>query len=469
MPLSARRLVGIAMFVLLGLGLFAAGLFVIGSKQLAFTPKFTVYTEFAKLNGLGSGADVDVAGMKAGQVDEIQLPSGPQQKFRLKIELREDLHPLVRTDSTASIQTQGVVGGSFLSIAAGSADHPRAPEGSTLPSKEPFSIGDLIEKAGATVQHVDTIVAHAQRQVDRILTSAATISANVGRVAGNLADATDHLDGRLTEIVRDVQRITAAGAGITVDIQKITDDIRSGRGTLGRFFTDDQVYEQVAGAARSARLIAQQIASITGQIDQMVHKMTASGGPAQGVMTDLTQTMDNARTALGHMSDAMTALEHNFLLRGFFHDRGYFDLSQLSPAEYRAGVLAQGDRQRLRVWLKADVLFAKGADGKTMLTDDGRARLDSAMAEFLPYLPDAVLVVEGYATDGAQAQRSVTSRERATLARSYLLDRFHLDPRRTGLMPLGADAPGSPTGDRWSGVALSLFIERDRLGRRPQP
>jgi phospholipid/cholesterol/gamma-HCH transport system substrate-binding protein len=469
MPLSPRRLVGIAIFVLLGLGLFAAGLFVIGSKKLAFTPKFTIYTEFAKLNGLQSGADVDVAGMKAGQVDAIQLPSGPTKKFRLKIEIREDLHPLVRTDSMASIETQGVVGGSFLSVAAGSADQPQAPEGSTLPSKEPFSIGDLIEKAGDTVQKVDGIVAHAQGQVDRILASAATISDNVGRISGHLATATGHLDGHVGEIVRDVQRITAAGAAITTDIQQITDNIRSGRGTLGRFFTDDQVYEQVAGAARSARVIARQIASITGQIDQMIHKVTASGGPAQGMMTDLTQTMNNARTALGHMSDAMTALEHNFLLRGFFHDRGYFDLSQLSPSEYRAGVLAQGDRQRLQIWLKADVLFAKGADGKTALTDDGRARLDSAMADFLPYLPDAVLVVEGYATEGAQTQRFVVSRERASLVRSYLLDRFHLDPRKTGLMPLGAEAPGSPDAGRWSGVALSLFVERDRLASGPRP
>ncbi len=36
------------------------------------------------------------------------------------MQVTEELHPLVRTDSVASIETEGLVGGSFLSISAGS-------------------------------------------------------------------------------------------------------------------------------------------------------------------------------------------------------------------------------------------------------------------------------------------------------------------------------------------------------------
>jgi phospholipid/cholesterol/gamma-HCH transport system substrate-binding protein len=435
-----------------------------------------VYTDFAKLNGLTAGANVSVAGMNAGQVDDIQLPSGPNQKFRLKLEVREDLHPLVRTNSVASIETQGVVGGSFLAIATGSADHPEAPKGSTLPSKEPFAIGDLIAKMGQTVDDVQKTVSDSKGKIDAILTSASNISSHVNRITGNVANATSHLDGSLAATARNVEQITKSGTAIadnirqvTDNIKQVTDDLRSGRGTFGKLLTDDQVYGEVASVTKSADVTARRVASISGQIDDQIKKMTASGGPAEGVMTNITQTMNNARVALGEMSDAMKALEHNFLLRGFFHDRGYFNLSELSPAEYREGVLAQGDRQRLRVWLKADLLFSKPSDGHATLTDAGRARIDSAMAGFLPYLPDAVLVVEGYATDGAASQQMVAARARAGAVRWYLLDRFHLDPRSTGLMPLGAAAPDSPTGKTWSGVALSLFVKRERMTSRPQP
>jgi hypothetical protein len=41
-----------------------------------------------------------------------------------------------------------------------------------------------------------------------------------------------------------------------------------------------------------------------------------------------------------------------------------------------------------------------------------------------------------------------------------VIERFHLDPGAVGVMPLGADAPGSPQGSTWSGVALAVFVER---------
>ena len=47
------------------------------------------------------------------------------------------------------------------------------------------------------------------------------------------------------------------------------------------------------------------------------------------------QTMDDARESMASFAENMDALKHNFLLRGFFNKRGYFDLAQISPADYR--------------------------------------------------------------------------------------------------------------------------------------
>jgi hypothetical protein len=73
---------------------------------------------------------------------------------------------------------------------------------------------------------------------------------------------------------------------------------------------------------------------------------------------------------------------------------------------------------------------------------------------------DSILMVEGYSDEGPLANQFVVSRARAALVRDYLIDRFHLDPGAVGLMPLGADAAGSPQGSMWSGVALVVFVDR---------
>ncbi|MDE3156080.1 MAG: MCE family protein [Acidobacteriota bacterium] len=447
---SSARLIGIAIFVLAGLGLFAVGLFMIGARQLAFTPKFTVYTEFAKLNGLETGATVRVSGMKAGEVSAIRLPSKPGEKFRLQLEIRDDLHPLVRQDSVASIETEGLVGGTFLEVAGGTPAAPALAPGGTMPSREPFGFAELFQELGETVALINDTVRD--------------IRGNVVRIVGSVADVAEHTQEIITTVGRDLERIAAAGVRVAGDVRHLADDVRAGKGTIGKLFTDDELYRQVTAVMTTASQIAERVRDVVGEAKDLIAKLQGTGGRVQGMVANLQETLDSARTALGDMSDAMDALKHNFLLRGFFHERGYFDLSQLSPAEYRAGVLAHGNRQRLRIWLKADVLFRTTADGGEVLTDGGKARIDSAMAGYLPYLPDAVLMVEGYARQGSRAQQFLRARDRAALVRAYLIDRFHLDPRTTGLMPLGAEASGtSPDGRTWDGVALSLFVERGRL------
>jgi phospholipid/cholesterol/gamma-HCH transport system substrate-binding protein len=121
MPTPAR-LAGVGAFVIGGLSLFDVGLFMIGDRQMAFAKKFTVNTEFKKITGLQPGGIVRVSGAKAGAIKKIVPPAAPGGKFRIEFEISEELHPLVRMDSLASIETEGLVGGSFLGIGSGLED-----------------------------------------------------------------------------------------------------------------------------------------------------------------------------------------------------------------------------------------------------------------------------------------------------------------------------------------------------------
>ncbi len=130
----------------------------IGERRMLFEDRFELFTEFAKLGQIESGSIVRVAGMNAGEVTEIQVPSSPEGKFRVKMEVRDDLHALVRTDSLASAQTEGLVGGIFVSIATGSAEAPEVPEGGTIAGREPFSMADLLAQASETITQVNMTV-----------------------------------------------------------------------------------------------------------------------------------------------------------------------------------------------------------------------------------------------------------------------------------------------------------------------
>ena len=97
--MGRERLAAVGAFVIGGLVLFAAGLFLIGDRRMLFTDTFRVYAEFRQVAALDIGAKVRVAGIGAGEVEEIRVPQGPSGRFRIRMRVRSDLRPLIRTDS----------------------------------------------------------------------------------------------------------------------------------------------------------------------------------------------------------------------------------------------------------------------------------------------------------------------------------------------------------------------------------
>ena len=72
--------------------------------------------------------------MDAGEVTEIEVPAQPQAKFRLRVRVLEKLHAVVRSDSVASIQTEGVLGNKFVKIERGRRKHPGLPRAAPSPA-----------------------------------------------------------------------------------------------------------------------------------------------------------------------------------------------------------------------------------------------------------------------------------------------------------------------------------------------
>ena len=124
--MPSARLIGVGVFVVGGLLIFALGLFMIGDRRFLFADLFVVNAEFAQVAGLRDGAVVRVNGMEAGEVTDIAIPASPAGRFRVRMRLREELRPLVRVDSIASIRTDGIVGGRYVQIEAGSERAPRS-------------------------------------------------------------------------------------------------------------------------------------------------------------------------------------------------------------------------------------------------------------------------------------------------------------------------------------------------------
>jgi phospholipid/cholesterol/gamma-HCH transport system substrate-binding protein len=441
------RAIAVGAFMIGGLFLFALGLFLIGSRKMIFTERFEVRTQFAHIAGLEGGAKVRVAGMDAGEVKEIHVPRSPSAKFLVVMAVRSDMHAIVRTDSIASIQNDGLVGNKFVQIEAGTDAAPQVADKGTIAGEEPVEIADLVKKMSDTIDTVNDTIGEVQDEVQLALSAATT--------------AAQSAQALVQESSGDVRAITEAGRRITTNISAIVADVRAGRGSVGKLLTDDAFYAQVRDISGQAQKTIANLREVTEQAKQAITDLRGQNGPMKGLTGNLEQTLASARDAMADLADNTEALKHNFLFRGYFNRRGYFDMDQITVQQYRAGALEKSGRVPLRIWLDERVLFDRTAEGREALTDEGRQRLDSAMSEFVKYPKTSPLVVEGYATDLTGGGRYLLSRQRGELVRDYLVSHFGIDPNIVAVMPMGSEAPNSPNGTSWNGVALALFVSKD--------
>ncbi|MEZ5293494.1 MAG: MlaD family protein [Vicinamibacterales bacterium] len=459
--MEARRNAWVGAFVVGGVLLFAAALFLIGDRRQLFVDHIEIGATFGKVTGIEVGSPVRLAGLDAGEVRDIRLPSRPSDPFLVRLRIRDDLRNLVRTDSMAEIQTDGLVGAAFIQVSVGTDEAPPVEPGAVITGVDPIEFADLMRQGRETF-----------RQAGRDVSE---ITDDVTEALDSLTKIVDTTDDVVAKVGDQVQRVGAAGsrvvedaAGVVTDVRAIVNGVRAGEGTMGRLFTDTAFYDRLNAIGHDAAESARSVKDAAEITKAAVERFVANDGAGPQMAQSVRSTLAGIEEVTSDLAEGTEALKRNILFRGFFQNRGFYDLDAISREAYQAGLLERDNRTAVRVWLDADVLFGADAGGAARLTDEGRRRIDSAMSQLVQYPRDSPLIVEGYARTADEASAFLTSVERSTLVRDYVLSRFRRQATLTDVMPLGNDAAGSPSGDgRWGGVALTMFVENG-VFRRPR-
>jgi phospholipid/cholesterol/gamma-HCH transport system substrate-binding protein len=447
----SKRYLAVGIFIIAGAAMFAVGIFLVGSRHEAFSRHVLLYTEFADLDSVTKGSKVQVAGMDAGQVTAIEVPKSPSGQFRVQMKVDEQLHGLVRTDSVVTVDTEGVVGDTFLTIHSGSPNAAIAQADSLLQSKPPVNMSDLLTRGLGTMNDADATIKQVGGKLNVVLdgVNGAVGNANdllvglkEGRGPAGMLLRDEKMAGQIRETMSNVQstssnlnRASGRVDGLVADVQQ--------RQLPQKL---DDTMTQIRSASTSANATVQQIQQSLNQ---------ALGPDVNGVTAgqNINEALTNVNVATGNMAEDTEALKHNFFFKGFFNRRGYYTLNSLSPQEYRRSKLF-GNTQNPRAWLQADALFQHGPHGTEELSTNGKHTIDAAVASFGDSVFTHPIVIEGYSDAAVSADALSWSYARAQLVRNYLEARYPFTAKNVGLMPLSASPPPGLGHDRWSGICI---------------
>jgi phospholipid/cholesterol/gamma-HCH transport system substrate-binding protein len=174
-------------FIVATLAILALGIFIIGGKQYLFSSTYQLKAQFDNVVGLDAGGDVRVGGVHSGTVRTIVLPHKPGERVTVIMDLGRSTHEIIKQDSMATIETEGLLGNQFLSISFGSAGSGDVRDGDTLASQPPLEMADLLQKTSGILDSSQRAIQNVTRATANLDSISAKIDTGQG-TAGALVN-----------------------------------------------------------------------------------------------------------------------------------------------------------------------------------------------------------------------------------------------------------------------------------------
>jgi phospholipid/cholesterol/gamma-HCH transport system substrate-binding protein len=137
----ARTEIIVGFFVLIGITCLGYLAIKLGKLEVLGSSGYIVYADFPSVAGIKVGDPVEIAGVKVGRVEAIQLAD---DRARLELRLQDGVK--LQDDVIASVRARGLIGDKFVLITPGASDKIIPSGGRIRETESPPDITDLIGK-----------------------------------------------------------------------------------------------------------------------------------------------------------------------------------------------------------------------------------------------------------------------------------------------------------------------------------
>jgi phospholipid/cholesterol/gamma-HCH transport system substrate-binding protein len=234
-------------FIVTTLAILVVGVFIIGGKQYLFSSTYQLKAQFDNVVGLDAGGDVRVGGVHSGTVRHIVLPHKPGEKVTVIMDLGKSTHEIIKQDSVATIETEGLLGNQYMAISFGSPGSGEVRDGGIIASQPPLEMSDLLQKTSGLLDSSQQAIQNATRATASLDSISAKIDRGQGTAGALVNDK--HLYSNLeqtTGAMRDT--MAKAQAGVT-DFQENMEAMK--HSFLMRGYFKSRGYEDSAELAKN--------------------------------------------------------------------------------------------------------------------------------------------------------------------------------------------------------------------------
>ncbi len=300
-----------------------------------FEKKIKLKARFESADGLHAGADVQLAGVSIGKVDEVKFlppdaPAGLRIEATFLVVQQLDNKPisdLIRTDSRAQLVASSILGNDKLvNIIPGTSKGTPVENDTLLDSSAGNSLTQLTETGNDLFKKINELAVPA----NEILNKANQGEGTLGRVINDeslyksLDSAVIETRSTMTRLQTTIDKINKGegSAGKLVNdpalyeslnntvaqLEAISTDIKAGRGSAGKFVNDDALYNETRDVVAQLKVSAGKISSIADDVKLITADIRDGKGSAGKLFRD-DKLYDDTKDAIARFNAATTRIE----------------------------------------------------------------------------------------------------------------------------------------------------------------
>jgi phospholipid/cholesterol/gamma-HCH transport system substrate-binding protein len=312
MEKKTKKDITLGIFVVIGLLIFIAVLYYIGSREQLFGSQVKVVATFKNISGLQPGNNVHMSGIKVGTVSDVSIATDSTVNIVMKIE--QSASRFIKRDAVATVASDGLMGNKIVSLAEGSAEARSIENMDTILTKEPVSIDDIINTFNETSEQ-------ARDLIENLVTVSSRIKNSEGLLGMVISDTT--LVTRVEGIIASVDRTSKNAADITGSIEKAARNLNEGDGLLAKLIHDDRMGNNMAQAMDSIMRAGENLASVSRDLKTFTTKLSNEQGVVGKLVNDsimgenLKETIYNVRKGTENLDQVVSTINESWLLNIF--------------------------------------------------------------------------------------------------------------------------------------------------------
>lgn len=140
----------LGLFIIIGIGLFVLGIFIIGKQKNLFNPVFKLRTHFHNISGLQVGNTVRFSGINIGTVDNIRIINDSTVSVAMLI--KKEVQQFIKSDSQAGIGSEGIIGDKIITISQGNSPG-SVTDNQKIDSSEPIETDAIMKSLQITANN----------------------------------------------------------------------------------------------------------------------------------------------------------------------------------------------------------------------------------------------------------------------------------------------------------------------------